>query len=39
MDVIDNGVAVMSMHAPWEVTSKADICEMKKGYDVFLRNA
>ena len=39
MDVIDNGVAVMSMHAPWEVTSKSDIYEMKKGYDVFLRNA
>ena len=38
MDVIDNGVAVMSMHAPWEVTSKVDIYEMKKGYDVFLRN-
>ena len=39
MDVINNGVAVMSMHAPWEVTSKVDIYEMKKGYDVFLRNA
>ena len=39
MDVIDNGVAVMSMHAPWEVTSKVDIYEMKKGYDVFLQNA
>ena len=39
MDVIDNSVAVMSMHAPWEVTSKVDIYEMKKGYDVFLRNA
>ena len=39
MDVIDNGVAVMSMHAPWEVTSKVDIYEMKKGYDVFLRNS
>ncbi|EJP32211.1 aminopeptidase I zinc metalloprotease [Selenomonas sp. FOBRC9] len=37
MNVIDNGVAVMSMHAPWEVTSKADIYEMKKGYDVFLK--
>ncbi|EFW29500.1 aminopeptidase [Selenomonas artemidis] len=36
MNVIDNGVAVMSMHAPWEVTSKADIYEMKKGYDAFL---
>ena len=37
MNVIDNGVAVMSMHAPWEVTSKADIYEMKKGYDAFLK--
>mgnify|MGYP000302685242 CR=1 FL=1 len=24
MEVIDSGVAVLSMHAPWEVTSKAD---------------
>lgn len=39
MDVIDNGVAVMSMHAPWEVTSKVDLYEMKKGYDTFLRHA
>ena len=39
MDVIDNGVAVMSMHAPWEVTSKVDIYKIKKGYGVFLRNA
>lgn len=23
MEVIDSGVAVLSMHAPWEVTSKA----------------
>ena len=38
MNVIDNGVAVMSMHAPWEVTSKADIYEMKKGYDTFLQS-
>ena len=38
MDVIDNGVGVMSMHAPWEVTSKVDIYEMKKGYDAFLNN-
>jgi len=37
MNVIDNGVAVMSMHAPWEVTSKADIYEMKRGYDAFLQ--
>lgn len=36
MDVIDCGVAVMSMHAPWEVTSKADIYAAKLGYDAFL---
>lgn len=39
MDVIDCGVAVLNMHAPWEVTSKADIYETKKGYEVFLKNA
>ncbi len=37
MEVIDCGVAVLNMHAPWEVTSKADIYEMEKGYEVFLR--
>ncbi len=36
MDVIDSGVAVLSMHAPWEVTSKADIFEAYKGYRAFL---
>ena len=36
MDVIDSGVAVLSMHAPWEVTSKADIYEACKGYKAFL---
>lgn len=39
MEVIDCGVAVLNMHAPWEVTSKADIYETKKGYEVFLKNA
>lgn len=39
MDVIDSGVAVLSMHAPWEVTSKADIYEACRGYEAFLRNA
>ena len=39
MDVIDSGVAELSMHAPWEVTSKADIYEARKGYEAFLRNA
>ena len=37
MDVIDSGVAVLSMHAPWEVTSKADIYEAYKGYVAFLK--
>ncbi len=36
MDVIDCGVAVLSMHAPWEVTSKADIYEAKQCYVAFL---
>ena len=39
MNVIDSGVAVLSMHAPWEVTSKADIYEAKKAYKAFLKNA
>lgn len=38
MEVIDCGVAVLNMHAPWEITSKADIYETKKGYEVFLKN-
>ncbi len=36
MDVIDSGVAVLSMHAPFEITSKADIYEAEKGYAAFL---
>ncbi len=36
MEVIDSGVAVMSMHAPWELTSKADVYEAYKGYKAFL---
>ena len=39
MDVIDSGVAVLSMHSPWEVTSKADIYEAYRGYQAFLLNA
>ena len=38
MEVIDSGVAVLSMHAPWEVTSKADVYEAYKGYVAFLKN-
>lgn len=37
MDVIDSGVAVLSMHAPYEVTSKADVYEAYKGYKAFLK--
>lgn len=36
MEVIDSGVGVLSMHAPWEVTSKADIYEAYKGFKAFL---
>ena len=38
MNVIDCGVAVLSMHAPWEITSKSDIYEVEKGYEAFLKN-
>ena len=37
MQVIDSGVAVLSMHAPWEVISKADIFEAYRGYQAFLQ--
>ena len=36
MDVIDCGVAVLNMHAPWEITSKSDIYEAEKCYEAFL---
>lgn len=36
MNVIDCGVAVLSMHAPFEAISKADIYEVSKGYEAFL---
>ena len=36
MNVIDSGVAVLSMHAPWEVCSKSDIYEAYKAYKAFL---
>lgn len=35
MDVIDSGVALLNMHSPWEVSSKADIYEAYKGYKAF----
>ncbi|MCI9492246.1 MAG: aminopeptidase [Lachnospiraceae bacterium] len=39
MSVIDSGVAVLNMHAPWEIISKVDLYEAKRGYTAFLREA
>ena len=39
MNVIDSGVPVLSMHAPWEIISKADLYEAVKAYYAFLLNA
>ena len=39
MNVIDSGVAVLNMHAPFEATSKADVFEAKRGYVAFLKGA
>ena len=38
MQVIDCGVAILNMHAPYEVASKIDIYETKKGYMAFLKD-
>ncbi len=37
MEVIDSGVALHNMHAPWELSSKADIYEAEQGYEAFLK--
>jgi len=39
MNVIDAGIAVLSMHAPWELISKADLWEGYKCYLAFLKDA
>jgi aspartyl aminopeptidase len=39
MEVIDSGVAVLNMHAPWEATGKADVYETYRGYKAFAKNA
>ena len=39
MEVIDSGVALLSMHAPYEVSSKADVFEAYRGYRAFLKKA
>ena len=38
LDVIDCGVPVLSMHAPYEVISKADLYETYRAYKVFIEN-
>jgi len=38
MNVIDSGVGVLNMHAPWEAISKADLYEVKRGYVAFLKH-
>lgn len=39
MNVIDSGVPVLNMHAPWEATSKADVYETYRGYKAFVEGA
>lgn len=39
MEVIDSGVAVLNMHAPWEIISKVDLYEAYRGYLAFLKEA
>lgn len=39
MNVIDSGVVVLNMHAPWEATSKADVYEAYRGYKAFVEGA
>ncbi|MDQ0362927.1 aminopeptidase [Breznakia pachnodae] len=36
MDVIDCGIPVLNMHAPWEIVSKVDVYEAYQAYKVFL---
>ena len=38
MEVIDGGIAILCMHAPWEISSKADIYEAYRGYCAFLHD-
>jgi aspartyl aminopeptidase len=39
MEVLDAGLAVLSMHAPWEIISKADLYETMRAFKAFLENA
>ncbi|KGK89396.1 aminopeptidase 1 [Desulfosporosinus sp. HMP52] len=37
MEVLDCGVGILSMHAPWEIASIADLVMMIRGYQAFLK--
>lgn len=37
MNVLDAGVSVLSMHAPWEITAREDIVQAYNGYKAFLQ--
>ncbi|MBR4027764.1 MAG: aminopeptidase [Lachnospiraceae bacterium] len=39
MNVIDSGVSVLNMHAPWEIISKVDLYEAYRAYVAFLKQA
>ena len=39
MQVVDCGIPILSMHAPWETLSKSDLYEAFKGYKAFLTEA
>jgi len=38
MDVVDAGIAVLNMHAPYEIVSKADVYEAYRAYEAFLKD-
>ncbi len=38
MDVLDAGICVQNMHAPYETVSKADVYEAYRGYAAFLKD-
>ena len=39
MEVVDSGIAVLNMHAPYEAVSKSDVYEAYKGYKAFIIEA
>ncbi len=39
IDTVDCGVAILSMHSPFEIAAKADVYMAYRGYNEFLKNA